>query len=258
MLYLIATPIGNLSDLSPRAKETLNSCDYVLCEDTRRSRQLFHHFDIHSPLKSFHKFSESKQEDAVIHDLGQGKTIGLISDAGTPSISDPGEQLIARCNKENIQVCSIPGPCALIEALILSGFPTAPFQFVGFFPKKQGQLKRALVSWLQYEGSTVAYLSPHQTLKALAVFQLVAPTRRLMIARELTKKFEETLFGTAEEILEHFAKKPPKGEMALVIAPPNKEELYTELSPAEHIERVMERYDLPKKDAVKLVEKIRK
>lgn len=216
MIYLVATPIGHLGDFSLRAQETLQNVAYILCEDTRVSQVLLSRYGIVKPLKAFHKFNETKLEETVIQDLKQGASLALISDAGTPGISDPGEKLIHRCLQEGIAVQSIPGPTALISALILSGLPTTPFQFVGFLPKKPGEYRRALETILTYPGTTILYESPHR-LKTLLAH--LPPQRALSISRELTKKFEETLRGTAATLLPHFETHPPRGEFVIVIAP---------------------------------------
>jgi 16S rRNA (cytidine1402-2'-O)-methyltransferase len=216
MIYLVSTPIGNLKDITERAVQTLASCDYILCEDTRRTRILLDHYGIKTKLKSFHKFSESKKQDQILEELHGGKQLALVSDAGTPGIADPGVGLVMACQSANIPVISIPGPCALISALSISGFPTHRFQFVGFLPKKSGQLKSLLEEIFSYPGTTVCYESPYRILKVLQAVHDLNPTRKIAIARELTKKFEEVLQGTAKELIDHFQKKPPKGEFVII------------------------------------------
>lgn len=219
MLYLIATPIGNLEDFSFRALSVLKNCDYALCEDTRHSRILLDHYDLSLPLKSFHKFNAKEQEPCVISDLKEGKTIALISDAGTPLISDPGYELIQCCIGENLPYTLIPGACALISALVLSGFCQTPFQFLGFPPKKEGELRSFLSNELDYKGTSLAYVSPHQIEEVLQHLASLDPNRPLCIARELTKKYEECLRGSANELLTHLQSHPPRGEFVLIIAP---------------------------------------
>lgn len=217
MLYLIATPIGNLADITFRAVQTLAVCDYVLCEDTRRSRILLSHYELQKPLKSYHKFKEAQMEERVIADLRRGLKLALLSDAGTPTISDPGQRLVARCRREGLCVTALPGSCAAVMALSLSGFDTAPFQFVGFLPAKKTACERALATCLQYEGTSIIYETPHRIAKVLQRLAALDPKRPLCIARELTKKFEECLFGDAGELLAHFQAHPPRGEMVLLI-----------------------------------------
>lgn len=214
MLFIVATPIGHLGDFSPRAQETLKLVDYILCEDTRTSSVLLKRFEIAKPLKSFHKFNESKTEASILQDLKNGKSIALISDAGTPGISDPGEQLIKQAIEAGIKITHIPGPSALITALVLSGLPSSPFQFVGFLPKKLGEYKKSLEGYLTYPGTTILYESPHRLVTLL---NHLPPQRPLVIARELTKKFEEILRGSAEELLQHFKSVEPLGEFVILI-----------------------------------------
>ena len=200
MLYVVATPIGNLSDLTFRAVEALRSCDYILCEDSRHSSILLRHYDIQKPLKSFHKFSESSKQEGVIQDLKEGLTIALISDAGTPGISDPGEKLIQACVMNHIQVVPIPGACAAIAALSCSGLTTTRFQFVGFLPRKTGELKRMLQELLAYTGTSICYESPNRLLDVLHLLKELDSQRQLVIARELTKKFEANMKAAGKNL----------------------------------------------------------
>lgn len=217
MLYLIATPIGNLSDFSFRAIQAIQSCDYLLCEDTRHSLKLLSHYELAKPLKSYHSFNEAGREKQILTDLKDGKTIGLLSDAGTPGIADPGMRLVKRCREEEIPITAIPGACAAIVALTLSGFPTHKFQFIGFLPVKKGQRQRVLSESLLYPGTTVAYESPHRILSTLEILQTIAPEHGIAIARELTKKFEEVIRGTPSILLERWENASPKGEFVLLI-----------------------------------------
>ena len=218
MLFLISTPIGNLKDLTFRALETLAECDYVLCEDTRRTRILIDHYQLKVPLKSFHLFNESSKENKIVEELKQGKKIGLVSDAGTPGICDPGERLIKRCRAEGIEVVPIPGPCAAITALSASGLSTERFQFFGFLPRRKGRLTRVLSEILSYEGTSLCYDSPYRLVQTLKILTTLNAARKCVVARELTKKFETFLQGTSQSLLEHFTKVPPKGEIILLIA----------------------------------------
>ncbi|MBA3957752.1 MAG: 16S rRNA (cytidine(1402)-2'-O)-methyltransferase [Parachlamydiaceae bacterium] len=259
MLYLIATPIGNLSDITFRAIDTLKACHYILCEDTRHTRPLLTHYEIQKPLKSFHKFNESFKENTIIEDLIAGLQIALVSDAGTPGISDPGAQLVARCVAENIQVISIPGPCAAVAALSCSGLNTDLFQFYGFLPKKTSELTKVLNTLLNYPGTTICYESPHRLLDVLEVLQELAPTRKLVVARELTKKFEEIQRGTAESLLNHWKQNPLKGEIVLMLEgyTETQELDWSELTPGEHVMAIQETYKLSRMDAIKMVAKLR-
>jgi 16S rRNA (cytidine1402-2'-O)-methyltransferase len=217
MLFLIATPIGNLGDLSFRAIETLKRCDYLLCEDTRHTRHLLDHYQLKLPLRSFHLFNEASKEERIIADLKQGRIIALLSDAGTPGISDPGERLVKRCCLEEITVVPIPGACALITALSASGLPTQRFQFLGFLPRKRGKLISLLKELLEYPGTTLCYESPYRLKETLKRVAELDPERECVVARELTKKFETFHRGSATSLYDHFSQTKPKGEIVLLI-----------------------------------------
>lgn len=217
MLFLIATPIGNLDDITFRAIKTLQTCDYLLCEDTRRTRILLNHYQLKVPLRSFHLFNEASKENLVIRDLKSGQNVGLVSDAGTPGIADPGERLVRRCLEEEISVTSIPGPCAAVTALSLSGFPTSQFQFLGFLPRKKGKIEKQLIEALNYPGTTVCYESPHRIAKTLQILARLDPARVCAVARELTKKFETYVHGPALQLATQFTQTKPKGEIVLLI-----------------------------------------
>lgn len=259
VLYLVATPIGNLSDITLRAIEVLKSCDYILCEDTRHSAVLLRHYEIEKPLKSFHKFSESEKEAGILHDLQLGKTIALISDAGTPGISDPGTQLVQACVQHNIPVVAIPGPCAAVAALSCSGLPTDKFQFFGFLPRKTGELQRILKEILAYNGTTICYESPQRLLDTLAVVKELAPDREIVIARELTKKFEEIVRGTATELIAHWKGAAIKGEIVLMFAgrPEMPSQQWEEMTPVEHVAWLQETYKISQHEAIKLAAEMR-
>lgn len=217
MLYLIATPIGNLKDVTLRALEILKKVDYILAEDTRHSKKLLDAYDIKTRLVSFHEFSDKKKEDSVIEDLLEGKTLALISDAGTPLISDPGYHLIQRCTQEKIEITTLPGACAPISALILSGFNPSPFQFIGFLPRKEKELSIYLKKLLLYEGTIVAFESPKRLLDTLRAIGDIDSTRQVAVARELTKQFEEVQRGNSFQLITHFSANEPRGEFVLVI-----------------------------------------
>ncbi len=218
LLYLIATPIGNLGDFSHRALEVISSCDYLLCEDTRRTRILLKHYEISKPLKSFHLHNERGKAKPVLDDLKRGKTIGLVSDAGTPTISDPGYRLVAACYEEELDVCPIPGASAPLAALSASGLPTDRFQFVGFLPRKKGKLTRLFEEALAYPGTTICFESPFRVGKALTLLAEIDPDCMVVVAREITKKFETFYRGRAEELATLWVETPPKGEIVILIA----------------------------------------
>lgn len=257
-LHLISTPIGNLGDLSFRAVEVLKASDYILCEDTRHSRVLLDHYQIQVPLKAFHKFNLKSAENQVLEDLKSGQNISLISDAGTPLIADPGEELVLACHREDIQVTAIPGACALIDALLLSGFPSPPFQFLGFLPKKQKELQAVLSHALIYPGTTITYETPHRIEETLEMLSVLSPLRQLCVARELTKRYEETLRGTALNLLAHFKLHPPRGEIVLLIAPGVEAAPYEDLSLEDLVETLKQDFNLTQQEAIKMAAQMRK
>ncbi len=215
MLYLVATPIGNLEDITFRALSTLKDVDYILSEDTRRTYKLLSHYQIEKKMYSFHGFNEKKKEDLIILDLKNNKKIALVSDAGMPTISDPGNSLVKRCNLENLKVTCIPGPSAIVTALALSGFTTTTFQFLGFFPKKPGEIKRALEKVSLFSGTSIFFESPHRLLKTL---NYLPENLQISIAKELTKLHETIFHGSKNELLSHFQKQGVKGEYVLLLS----------------------------------------
>jgi 16S rRNA (cytidine1402-2'-O)-methyltransferase len=252
MLYLVATPIGNLADFSFRAREVLQKVDYLLCEDTRVSHILLSHYGIAKPTKSYHRFNEAQTENQVIEDLKKGLTIALLTDAGTPGIADPGHRLVCRCIEEKIPYSALPGPSAPILALTLSGFDSTLFQFIGFLPKSEGQLRSMLIAALLYPGTTLCFESPHRIYKTLNLIASLDKNRKLAIARELTKVYEEILIGTADTLSTHKL----LGELVLIIsgAPPID---FSSISPTEHVALVQQEYGLSKQEAIKLVANLR-
>tara|TARA_B100001093_G_scaffold49683_1_gene42213 strand:+ start:53706 stop:54377 length:672 start_codon:yes stop_codon:yes gene_type:complete len=216
-LFLVPTPIGNLEDITFRSVRILNEVDLILAEDTRTSGKLLKHFDIKTPMQSFHMHNEHKVLDKMIDKLKQGIKIALISDAGTPGISDPGFLLVRACVEEGIETECLPGATALIPALVQSGFPTDRFIFEGFLPPKKGRQTR-LKLWSEETRTIVFYESPHKIVKTLSQLQeFVGGDRRLSVSRELSKKFEETVRGTVNELILHFTNKAPKGEFVIVL-----------------------------------------
>ena len=216
-LYVVPTPIGNLADITRRSLSVLSEVELILCEDTRVSRKLLNHYDIDTPTKSYHMHNEHRTVDSLVEELQQGVSMALISDAGTPAISDPGFLLVRACLQAGIRVITLPGPTAFILALVQSGFPTDRFVFEGFLPHKKGRKSR--LSQLAEETKTIVlYESPHRIVKTLAqCAEVMGPDRPASISRELTKAFEETIRGTLEELEAHFTAHPPKGEFVLVI-----------------------------------------
>lgn len=216
-LYIIPTPIGNLKDLTLRSIELLNQVDLILAEDTRISRKLLNHYNIKTQLTSYHQFNEHKELDKIIYKLKSGSIIALISDAGTPSISDPGFLLVRECLKNNISIETLPGPTALIPALVNSGLASERFVFEGFLPVKKGRLSR-LKKLINEERTMIFYESPHRILKTLNNFiELFGSERRISVSREMTKLYEETQRGSLKEVFEYFNQKKLKGEFVIVL-----------------------------------------
>lgn len=240
-----------------RAIETLNACDYILCEDTRHSQVLLQHYQINKPLKSFHKFSEASKEDDVISDLLNGKTIAVISDAGTPGISDPGSRLVHSCVEHNIQVVAIPGACAAIAALTCSGLDTDRFQFLGFLPKKQEDLRRTINELLRFPGTSICYESPKRLIETLEEIDAMAPDQQVVVARELTKKFEEIKHGKAKELLDYWKQNPLKGEVVLMLQGKAHTLDWSVLTPEQHVDWLMKTFGQTKHDAIKMAAEMR-
>ena len=216
-LYIVPTPIGNLDDITLRAIKILGEVDLILCEDTRRTKKLINHIGVKCQLQSHHKFNEHKQLQSVIHKIKNGSNVALVSDAGTPGISDPGFLITRACLSEAIDVECLPGPTAFIPALLLSGFSSDKFIFEGFLPLKKGRKTRLLVL-SQEKRTMIFYESPHKLLKTLNEFKSIfGPSRRVSISRELTKLYEETLRADMEEICKVFLSKKPKGEFVIVV-----------------------------------------
>lgn len=248
LLFVIATPIGHLSDISQRALDTLRMCDVILCEDTRHSLRLFERYGIQKKLISYHKFKEKRALQDILEELKNGKNLGLISDAGTPCINDPGQILVDECLKLGIPVTAIPGPCSIIQALVLSGLDTQRFQFIGFLPKNPEKVLKE-VSF--FPGVTIAFESPERLLDTLA---LIDGEREIAVAREMTKSFEECRRGKAKDILAHFQKHPPRGEIVLLI---NRGVASDDLKAEELVSLLMEYLGYDLKDAIKQAAKLK-
>jgi 16S rRNA (cytidine1402-2'-O)-methyltransferase len=218
-LYLVATPIGNLEDITLRALRVLKECDVVAAEDTRRSGQLLRHFGISKPLLSYFQFNEARRSEEIIERLRRGEKIALVTDAGSPGISDPGERVVKAAIAAGFRVEAVPGACALVAGLTASGLPTEEFHFIGFLPHKSGQRRNKLESLKAFEGTLVLYESPYRIEKVLTELNEVFPEREVVMARELTKKFEEFLRGKPAELLERTKQRSLKGEFVVMIAP---------------------------------------
>ena len=217
-LYLVATPIGNLEDITLRALRVLKECDVVAAEDTRHSGQLLKHFGISKPLLSYFQFNEAKRSEEIIERLRRGEKVALVTDAGSPGISDPGERVVKAAVAAAFRVEAIPGACALVAALTASGLATGEFHFIGFLPHKSGQRRKQLERLKTFSGTLILYESPYRIEKLLAELNEIFPERNVVLARELTKKFEEFLRGTPLELLEVLRKRSLKGEFVVLVS----------------------------------------
>ena len=261
MLYLCATPIGNLQDMTPRVIDTLKQVDVIAAEDTRNSRKLLSAFDIHTPMTSYHEYNKVEKAEQLIGQMQNGKNIGLITDAGTPAISDPGEVLVRMCQEAGITVTSLPGPAACITALTLSGLSTRRFCFEGFLPADKKERKEILEE-LKNE-TIILYEAPHHLVKTLTDLSENLGNRKITLCRELTKKFETILPTTLSAALEKYEEEDPRGEYVLVLEGKSREEKKQEtiaswesMSIEEHM-ALYEKEGLDSKEAMKKVAKDR-
>ncbi|MBE6321873.1 MAG: 16S rRNA (cytidine(1402)-2'-O)-methyltransferase [Bacteroidales bacterium] len=216
-LYVVPTPVGNLEDMTFRAIKTLKEADVILAEDTRTSSVLLKHFDIHTPMISHHKFNEHQAVDGIVARLKGGETIALISDAGTPAISDPGFLLVRACAQNGIEVQCLPGATAFVPALVNSGLPNDRFCFEGFLPVKKGRQTK-FAAMAQEKRTMIVYESPYRVLKTLTqLAEALGPDRKASVSREISKIHEETVRGTLSELVQHFTEHQPKGEFVMII-----------------------------------------
>ena len=262
-LFLCATPIGNLEDITYRVVRTLKEVDLIGAEDTRNSIKLLNHFDIKTPMTSYHEFNKYDKAKVLVQDMLQGKNIALITDAGTPGISDPGEELVRQCYEAGIEVTSLPGAAACITALTMSGQKTRRFVFEAFLPKDKKEKQQVLESLKNEVRTTIIYEAPHRLVKTLKELEKTIGNRPLTICRELTKKYEEAFQTTISEAIEYYDSKEPKGEYVLVIAGKPMEEMQAEkreqwelMTIEEHVQFYMNQ-DMDKKTAMKMVAKDR-
>jgi 16S rRNA (cytidine1402-2'-O)-methyltransferase len=218
-LYLVATPIGNLEDITLRALRVLRECDVVAAEDTRHTGRLLKHFGVAKPLLSYFQFNEAKRSEEIIERLRRGERVALVTDAGSPGISDPGERVVKAAIAAGLRVEPVPGPSALVAALTASGLPADEFHFVGFLPHKTGQRRKKLEALASVPGTVVLYESPYRVVKLLQELQEIVPGRSIVLARELTKRFEEYLRGKPAELLALVHGRALKGEFVVMIAP---------------------------------------
>ncbi len=262
-LYLCATPIGNLEDITYRVLRTLREVDLIAAEDTRNSIKLLNHFEIKTPMTSYHEYNKIEKAYQLVDKLREGKNIALITDAGTPGISDPGEELVRICHEEGIEVTSLPGPAACITALTMSGLPTRRFAFEAFLPREKKE-RAAVLEQLRDETRTmIFYEAPHHLEKTLEELYETLGNREMAICRELTKRYEEVMPTSMEEALAYYKENEPRGEYVLVVQGKSFEELQKEkqqswesLSLTEHM-AVYEEQGIDRKEAMKLVAKDR-
>ena len=262
-LYLCATPIGNLGDMSPRAVETLREADIIAAEDTRNSIKLLNHFDIHTPMTSYHEYNKVEKARDLISQLKQGRNIALITDAGTPAISDPGEVLVKMCGEEGIAVTSLPGPAACVTALTLSGLSTRRFCFEGFLPSEKKERQEVLEELSGESRTMIIYEAPHHLVRTLGELEKALGDRKIALCRELTKKHETIDRTTISKALEMYESEDPRGEFVIVIEGKSRKEKRNEsirewekMSIPEHIE-FYEKQGTDHKEAMKLVAKDR-
>ncbi|MBL7779359.1 MAG: 16S rRNA (cytidine(1402)-2'-O)-methyltransferase [Chitinophagales bacterium] len=217
-LFVVPTPVGNLKDITLRALDVLKDVDFILAEDTRQTLKLLQHYQIQKPVYAYHKFNERKSSDGIVQKLKSGLKGALVSDSGTPGISDPGHVLIQECIKEEIQIETLPGATAFVPALVNSGFDTNEFLFIGFLPHKKGR-QTALKRIASTSNTVILYESPFRVLKLLyELKEHIGTERKISCSREISKMFEETVRGTAEELIQHFTLKEPRGEFVVIIS----------------------------------------
>ena len=218
-LYLVATPIGNLEDITLRALRVLKECDVVVAEDTLHTGQLLTHFGFRKPMISHFRFNEARRASEILDRLRRGEKVALVTDAGSPGISDPGERVVADAIAAGLRVEAVPGACALVAGLTASGLPSEEFHFAGFLPHKSGQRLRRLQQLAAVPGTVILYESPFRVDRLMEELGKTVPDRRIVLARELTKKFEEWLRGTPAELAAELARRPRKGEFVVLIGP---------------------------------------
>jgi 16S rRNA (cytidine1402-2'-O)-methyltransferase len=253
-LYLCATPIGNLEDMTPRALRMLREADYIAAEDTRHTRQLLTHFEIHGTLISYHEHNKEKQGPLLLEYLRSGKNIALVSDAGFPGISDPGEMIAKQCIDEGIPVVPVPGANAALTALVASGLTSTPFFFGGFLPKSKKNRREKLEEWAHIPATMVLYEAPHRIEEVLGDIEAAWGDRRMTMARELTKVHEEFFRGTVSTCRAHLAENPPRGEFVLVIEAGELQKSEPQGDPLDAVKALMEQ-GTPKKEALAQIAK---
>lgn len=256
-LFIVGTPIGNLEDITLRALRVLKEADLIACEDTRRTLKLLNHYGIKNPLLSYHEFNERTRAAQLVKKLKEGLNVALVSDAGMPGISDPGFQAIRASIEEGLPIVPVPGPSAVLAALVISGLPVHRFAFEGFLPERSGARRRLLLELKDEARTLVFFESPRRLKKALQDISEIFGNRKAAIARELTKKFETVYRGFLEELIREMENSAPKGEMVLVIEGNSGPQGFEDLSLPEHVARVMDERKVSRKEAVKIVSSLR-
>jgi 16S rRNA (cytidine1402-2'-O)-methyltransferase len=260
ILYLVATPVGNLEDITLRALRILKEVDLIACEDTRHTAKLLTHYGITTPRQSYHQFNEESRTPMLLEMLREGKNIALVSDSGTPLVSDPGYEIVSACRREGFQVIPVPGPSAAVAALVASGLPAENFFFAGFLPPRASMRKRRLEELTALPATLILYEAPHRLLSSLEDIASVLGPRRATVARELTKVHEELLHGTLPELLDLLkARDRIQGEITIVIdrGEPAPEQVNCPASILQHLQEEMQKTGLPRNEALKTVAKQR-
>ncbi len=252
ILYVVATPLGNLEDLSPRAVRILGEVDLIACEDTRHTRKLLNHFAIHTATTSYHEHNEAAKTPALITQLEQGHALALVSDAGTPLLSDPGHRLVVSCREKEIAVYSVPGPSAATAALSISGLPTHRFLFVGFLPRRTGPQRELLQTLSREESTLLIYLSPHGLLPTVKRIVEILGDRRSFLVREMTKLHETHYFGLLQDVRKTLEQERPRGEYTLVLegCTSQQNEVSPQVDGAAYVLGLMEVEGLTQKEAI--------
>ena len=256
-IYLVATPIGNLEDITLRAIKILKKVDIIVAEDTRQTLKLLNHLEISKPMMSYHRHSTENKKQDIINKVKEGKSIALVSDAGTPVISDPGEEIVKIALEENMKVIPIPGACALIAGLIASGIDPKEFTFLGFLPLNKKSRREKLNELREIRNTAILYEAPHKIIQTLEDLKEITGNRKIVLAREITKIHEEYIGGTAEELIQKL--KEPKGEFVIIIdkVQEEKQNIFDEMTIEEHY-KYYEKFGYSKKDIIKQIAKDRK
>jgi len=263
MLYICATPIGNLKDMTPRVIDTLREVDLIAAEDTRNSIKLLNYFDIKTPMTSYHEFNKYEKADELVYKMQTGLNVAIITDAGTPAISDPGEVLVKKCHEAGIPVTSLPGACACITALTMSGLSTRRFSFEAFLPSDKKERREILSDLVNETRTIIIYEAPHHLLNTLRELSVALGNRKITLCKELTKKFENVNPTTIDAAIEYYTENDPKGEFVLVIEGKSREEItkekqaaYEDMPVSDHMKIYLDQ-GIDKKEAMKLVAKDR-